>query len=167
MTTHAVLIVDHSGSMYNLRDDVIGGVNSYLDGLEGDVRVSCMLFNTDFHIAFRDRPPKRAKRLSQKIYNPHGGTALYDAIYFACKEKLMGDQPRDKFRRAIVMLSDGEDNDSRYSREQALVLGHAVPMPMMVRTRKYDPVFYASVAGDDATMMVSRARRYEEIFGNE
>ena len=53
------------------------------------------------------------------------------------------------------------------SREQALVLGHAVPMPMMVRTRKYDPVFYASVAGDDATMMVSRARRYEEIFGNE
>ena len=40
-------------------------------------------------------------------------------------------------------------------------------MPMMVRTRKYDPVFYASVAGDDATMMVSRARRYEEIFGNE
>jgi hypothetical protein len=29
-----------------------------------------------------------------------GGTALYDAIYFACKEKLMGDQPRDKFRRA-------------------------------------------------------------------
>ena len=27
----------------------------------------------------------------------------------------MGDQPRDKFRRAIVMLSDGEDNDSSSS----------------------------------------------------
>jgi len=51
---------------------------------------------------------------------PGGGTAMYDAIYFACKEKLMGDQPRDKFRRAIVILSDGEDNDSRQSREQAL-----------------------------------------------
>ena len=25
-----------------------------------------------------------------------------------------------KFRRAMVILSDGEDNDSRYSREQAL-----------------------------------------------
>ena len=55
---------------------------------------------------------------------PGGGTALYDAIYFACKEKLMADQPRDKFRRAIVMLSDGEDNDSRYSREQALEMAH-------------------------------------------
>ena len=53
------------------------------------------------------------------------------------------------------------------SREQALVLGHAVPMPMMVRTRKYDPVFYAAVGGDDATVLAARARRYDEIFGDE
>ena len=51
---------------------------------------------------------------------PGGGTALYDAIYFACKEKLMLDQPMYKFRRAMVILSDGDDNESRYSREQAL-----------------------------------------------
>lgn len=53
------------------------------------------------------------------------------------------------------------------SREQALVLGHAVPMPMMVRTRKYDPTFYAAIGGDDAQVMLARARRYEEIFGTE
>jgi len=51
---------------------------------------------------------------------PGGGTSLYDAIYFACMEKLMQDQPLYKFRRAMVILSDGEDNESRYSREQAL-----------------------------------------------
>lgn len=51
---------------------------------------------------------------------PGGGTALYDAIYFACKEKLMQDRPLYKFRRAMVILSDGEDNESRYSRDQAL-----------------------------------------------
>ncbi|HSU58251.1 MAG TPA: VWA domain-containing protein [Bryobacteraceae bacterium] len=51
---------------------------------------------------------------------PGGGTALYDAIYFACRDKLMKDQPMYKFRRAMVILSDGEDNDSRYSRDQAL-----------------------------------------------
>ena len=44
---------------------------------------------------------------------PGGGTALYDAIYFACKDKLMLDQPMYKFRRAMVILSDGEDNESR------------------------------------------------------
>jgi VWFA-related protein len=51
---------------------------------------------------------------------PGGGTALYDAIYFACRDKLMQDQPMYKFRRAMVILSDGEDNESRYSRDQAL-----------------------------------------------
>ena len=51
---------------------------------------------------------------------PGGGTALFDAIYFACKEKLMLDQPLYKFRRAMIILSDGEDNESHTSREQAL-----------------------------------------------
>ena len=49
-----------------------------------------------------------------------GGTAMYDAIFFACRDKLILDQPRHKFRRAIVIISDGEDNYSRYTREQAL-----------------------------------------------
>jgi DNA helicase HerA-like ATPase len=53
------------------------------------------------------------------------------------------------------------------SREQALVLGHAVPMPMMIRTRKYDATFYAAVGGDDAHVVLARARRYEEIFGSD
>lgn len=51
---------------------------------------------------------------------PGGGTSLYDAIFFACRDKLMLDQPRDKFRRAMVIISDGDDNQSRYSRDQAL-----------------------------------------------
>jgi VWFA-related protein len=60
-------------------------------------------------------------RLDASIRNlrPGGGTALYDAIFFACKEKLQ-DQPPEKFRRAMVILSDGDDNQSRYTREQAL-----------------------------------------------
>jgi Ca-activated chloride channel homolog len=55
---------------------------------------------------------------------PGGGTALYDAVFFACRDKLMMDQPRHKFRRAMVILSDGEDNQSRYTREQALEMAH-------------------------------------------
>ena len=53
-----------------------------------------------------------------------GGTALYDAIFFACRDKLMQDQPRFKFRRAMVILSDGDDNQSRYTRDQALEMAH-------------------------------------------
>jgi len=51
---------------------------------------------------------------------PGGGTSMYDAIFFACRDKLMEDQPLYKFRRAMVILSDGEDNQSRYTRDQAL-----------------------------------------------
>jgi VWFA-related protein len=55
---------------------------------------------------------------------PGGGTAMYDAIFFACRDKLMQDQPRFKFRRAMVILSDGEDNQSRWTRDQALEMAH-------------------------------------------
>src|SRR5882672_8082765 len=55
---------------------------------------------------------------------PGGGTAMYDAIFFACRDKLMMDQPKHKFRRAMVILSDGEDNQSRWTRDQALEMAH-------------------------------------------
>jgi len=51
---------------------------------------------------------------------PGGGTAFYDAIYFASKNKLQMDQPRDKFRRAIIIVTDGDDNQSGVTRDQAL-----------------------------------------------
>jgi hypothetical protein len=35
------------------------------------------------------------------------------------------------------------------SKQQALILGHAVPMPVVVRTRPYDETFYAEI-GDTA-----------------
>ncbi|MEO7653261.1 MAG: VWA domain-containing protein [Bryobacteraceae bacterium] len=65
-----------------------------------------------------DDPEKLAK--SVRGLRPGGGTALYDAIYFACRDRLQQDQPRHKFRRAIVIVSDGDDNQSRVTRDQAL-----------------------------------------------
>ena len=41
-------------------------------------------------------------------------------MFFTSRDKLMQDQPRHKFRRAMVVISDGEDNQSRYTRDQAL-----------------------------------------------
>ncbi|MFS8854428.1 ATP-binding protein [Synechococcus sp. H55.7] len=35
------------------------------------------------------------------------------------------------------------------SKQQALILGHAVPMPVVVQTRSYDPRFYAEIADPD------------------
>jgi Ca-activated chloride channel homolog len=51
---------------------------------------------------------------------PGGGTALYDALYYACRDKLQLDKPKYRFRRAVIVVSDGDDNQSRVSRDQAL-----------------------------------------------
>ena len=55
---------------------------------------------------------------------PGGGTSFYDAVFFACRDKLQQDQPRHKYRRAMIVLTDGDDNQSRYSRDQALEMAH-------------------------------------------
>ena len=56
-----------------------------------------------------------------RMLRPGGGTAMYDAIYYACRDKLMkADNSQVATRRAIILLSDGEDNQSRVSREEAV-----------------------------------------------
>jgi Ca-activated chloride channel family protein len=49
-----------------------------------------------------------------------GGTAMYDALYFACRDKLKSAPRKGPVRRAIILLSDGDDNQSRVTREEAI-----------------------------------------------
>jgi len=65
-----------------------------------------------------DDPDKLAAAI--RSLRPGGGTALYDALYYACRDKLQLDKPRYRFRRAVIIVSDGDDNQSRVSRDQAL-----------------------------------------------
>src|SRR5579864_3041807 len=51
---------------------------------------------------------------------PGGGTALYDALYFTCRDKLLKAPQTTPSRRAIILLSDGEDNLSHVTREDAI-----------------------------------------------
>jgi len=51
---------------------------------------------------------------------PGGGTALYDALYFACRDKLLKASKATPVRRAIILLSDGDDNLSHVTREEAI-----------------------------------------------
>jgi Ca-activated chloride channel homolog len=51
---------------------------------------------------------------------PGGGTALFDAVYFTCRDKLLKTPKTTPVRRAIILLSDGEDNLSHVTREEAI-----------------------------------------------
>ncbi|HEX6465865.1 MAG TPA: VWA domain-containing protein [Terriglobales bacterium] len=49
-----------------------------------------------------------------------GGTAMYDALYGACRDKLLKVNEKTPTRRAVILLSDGEDNQSRVTREESI-----------------------------------------------
>jgi Ca-activated chloride channel family protein len=55
-----------------------------------------------------------------------GGTALYDAVYYACEQRLMNPPkpaaPSVELRRVLVVISDGDDTLSKHSRSEAIEL---------------------------------------------
>ncbi len=55
-----------------------------------------------------------------RLLRPGGGTAMFDAIFFASRDKLMKAHQEGPVRRAIVLISDGNDNQSRVTREEAI-----------------------------------------------
>src|SRR5215470_10506769 len=55
-----------------------------------------------------------------RALKPGGGTAMYDALYFACRDKLLKAQRGGPTRRAIILLSDGDDNQSHVTREESI-----------------------------------------------
>ena len=71
--------------------------------------------------------------LSDKIQElkSGGGKALYDAIYFACREKMLKTGPREEIRRILVVVSDGLDVQSQHTLDQV------VSMARMAETMIY------------------------------
>jgi VWFA-related protein len=55
-----------------------------------------------------------------KVIRPGGGTALWDAVFYACRDKLMKEKESGPVRRAIILVSDGDDNQSRVLRQEAI-----------------------------------------------
>ena len=67
---------------------------------------------------FTDDTEKLGKGV--RMLRPGGGTALYDALYYAGRDKLLKKAQNGPTRRAIILLSDGEDNLSHVTREEAI-----------------------------------------------
>jgi Ca-activated chloride channel homolog len=52
---------------------------------------------------------------------PGGGTALFDAVYTACRDKLLDvSRGQEPVRKAIVLISDGDDNQSRVHPDEVI-----------------------------------------------
>lgn len=113
-THHLLLVVDASGSMYSLADDVRGGFNQYLKDLDPAQkwRVSVCLFNTSSRMLAVNKLPSRVPLLDETNYQPVGGTALNDAIG-GLIESFEAVDDRDDDRVLMVVNTDGYENSSR------------------------------------------------------
>jgi len=80
-----------------------------------------------------------------------GGTALYDAIYRACKDKLLKDKPDHPVRKAVIILSDGEDNQSEVTEGQAIEMA-----------QRAEVIIYA-ISTDDSGLILRGDRILEQL----
>ena len=98
---------------------------------------------------FTDQVPLLAAGV-QRLKNG-GGTALFDAVYKACKEKLLREQSDRPIRKAIVILSDGEDNQSEHTRAQAIEMA-----------QRAEVIIYA-ISTDDSGLILRGDKVLEDL----
>ncbi len=67
---------------------------------------------------FTDNPETLAKGVTN--LTPGGGSAVYDAVYTASTQKLMKVKADRPVRRVIILISDGEDNQSRITKPEVI-----------------------------------------------
>ena len=51
---------------------------------------------------------------------PGGGTALFDALYKTCRDQMLTLRETGSVRKALILVSDGEDNYSRAEETDAI-----------------------------------------------
>lgn len=117
MKTMICLILDRSGSMAGRENDVIGGVNTFLDEqkkLPDPASIAFVRFDDAATERFRAMGPlSEALPLTKADYQPRGGTPLLDAVGTTIA-KLDEDWKTEQPERCILMIvTDGEENSSR------------------------------------------------------
>lgn len=147
------LLVDTSGSVRSRFDFEQEAAVSFLQSTlrPGFDKAFVMGFSTRSQVTqdFTDN----AKLLATGVHSLHdgGGTAIYDAIYQACREKLAKETSDRPVRKAIIIVSDGEDNQSEYSRAQAIEMA-----------QRAEVIIYA-ISTDDSGLVLRGDRVLQQL----
>ena len=116
--TEFVCVIDRSGSMSPIRDDAIGGFNTFLkeqQKMVGVAKLTMIQFDHEFIDVYTSASLDMVKPLDYSTYDPRGSTALYDAIGRAIttvRERY--ERPGSESTRVmVVILTDGQENASK------------------------------------------------------
>jgi len=122
--THLLFVIDRSGSMQRIKNDMEGGIRSLLDEQmkqPGELHVDVFTFDTEVQHLHQNARPDDIKG---ELIVPRGNTALNDAIghAFVKTGEMFAAMPEEERPGKViaVIVTDGMENASReYSREQA------------------------------------------------
>jgi Mg-chelatase subunit ChlD len=117
-----IIVLDSSGSMYEIRNNTLRGINELLNKqrMEGPTRVTIVSFS---HVAVPlvcGEDINDISEMTEEDYDPTGSTALYDgigmAIEMAEKRKIVSNEDIGVM---LVIITDGYENAScKYNRLQ-------------------------------------------------
>ena len=114
--THLAFIIDRSGSMESIRDDMEGGIRALLASqaeLEGRLTVDIVTFDDVVEELYTDVP---AAEITGDLIVPRGSTALLDALgasIVRLKERLEARDSRSRPDQVLVIVvTDGMENAS-------------------------------------------------------
>ncbi len=113
------VLVDTSKSQAKDSDNIREAALQVFQSLSVDGNQGYLVFFSD--VVTISTAPIAISQVQQalKAVSFKGGTAIYDAIAQTCSEKLSKEKNLGTPRRAIVLISDGEDNASRLPRTKA------------------------------------------------
>jgi VWFA-related protein len=85
---------------------------------------------------------------------PGGGTALFDALYKTCKDQMLPLQETGAVRRALILVSDGDDNYSRAQESDAIKMCQRADTIVYSISTNISP---SKDKGDDVLRAISEA----------
>jgi len=114
------LLIDASGSMMENRDRVVAGVTEFARASHPDDEFLPLVFNEQVSTVLRDHrrftsDPAELREALTKALNARGRTAFHDALVAAVDGVSQGRHER----KVLVVLSDGGDNASRLTFDDA------------------------------------------------
>jgi VWFA-related protein len=102
-----VLVLDSSGSMKRVSEQVVAAAATFVETLRPEDSLGMLTFADKVNVAHAITTNRQNTVQTLTEYKAEGGTALYDAL---CDSLLM--LKGLKGRRAVVILTDGRDEDN-------------------------------------------------------
>ena len=125
--THVSVVLDRSGSMASIADDVIGGFNGFLSeqrAASGKATLSLVQFDSQdpYEKIYNFQLLPTVPELTRKTFVPRGMTPLLDAVGMNIEEldatlARLGDGERPA-KILVVVVTDGQENHSQRFRHQ-------------------------------------------------